>query len=57
MASDPRSIDAGSLNRKIQIQAETPGEQDASGQPLASSWTTVRECWANIDIQASRADL
>lgn len=48
------SIDVGKLSRKIQIQQETPGEQDALGQPLPSSWRTVRTCWADIDIQNSQ---
>lgn len=48
------SIDLGKLNRKIQIQQESPGEQDALGQPLPSSWHTVRMCWADIDIQNSQ---
>lgn len=41
------------LNRKVTIQAETPGSVDAFGQPLPSSWETVRTAWANIDIQGS----
>ena len=48
------SLDLGKLNRKVQIQQETPGVQDAFGQPLPSSWQTVRTCWADIDIQASQ---
>ena len=48
------SLDLGKLNRKVQIQQETPGEQDAFGQPLPSSWKTLRTCWADIDIQASQ---
>ena len=47
------SIPTGQLNRKIQIQAEQAGQVDAAGQPLPSSWATVRTCWANIDIQNS----
>jgi SPP1 family predicted phage head-tail adaptor len=48
------SLDLGKLNRKVQIQQETPSVQDAFGQPLPSSWQTVRTCWADIDIQASQ---
>jgi SPP1 family predicted phage head-tail adaptor len=48
------SFPLSKLNRKIAIQAETPGSVDAFGQPLPSSWTTVRTCWANIDIQNSQ---
>jgi SPP1 family predicted phage head-tail adaptor len=48
------SLDLGKLNRKVQIQQETSGVQDAFGQPLPSSWQTVRTCWADIDIQASQ---
>ncbi len=47
------SFPTGKLNRKVVIQAETPGEKDAFGQPLASSWNAVRTCWANVDIQNS----
>jgi head-tail adaptor len=54
MPTDPYSIDPGKLNRKVQIQQETPGEQDGFGQPLPSSWQTVRTAWADIDIQASQ---
>ncbi len=41
MAYDPLLLPAGSLRHAIQIQAEAPGEQDAAGQPLDSSWTTI----------------
>jgi head-tail adaptor len=47
-------MDTGSLNRRIQIQAQTPGEQDAFGQPTAASWATVYTCWASISVQASQ---
>ena len=47
-------MDAGKLNRRIQIQAQTPGEQDAFGQPTAASWATIYTCWANIAIQTSQ---
>jgi SPP1 family predicted phage head-tail adaptor len=42
----PSSISAGSLNRRITIQAESP-TQDESGQPL-NSWTDVLHTWASI---------
>lgn len=47
------SFSLSKLNRKIDIQAEQTGSVDAFGQPLPSSWTTVRTAWANIDIQGS----
>lgn len=48
------SFPLAKLNRKVSIQAETPGSVDAFGQPLPSSWETVRTCWAEIDIQNSQ---
>jgi SPP1 family predicted phage head-tail adaptor len=44
-------IEAGKLNRRIQIQAQST-EQDAAGQPLG--WTTVYSCWAAIDVVNSQ---
>lgn len=45
----------GALNKRIQIQQEskTTGV-DAFRQPTASSWTTICETWASIDIQNSQ---
>ena len=48
----PKSIAAGELNRRIQIQQQT-NTQDAFGAP-AQTWTTVYTCWANIDVQRSQ---
>jgi SPP1 family predicted phage head-tail adaptor len=47
-------MDTGSLNRRIQIQSQTPGELDAFQQPTAASWNTVYTCWASIDVQQSQ---
>ncbi len=44
-------MQAGKLNRRIQIQTQTAA-QDAFGQPL-KAWSTAYECWAAIDIQKS----
>lgn len=54
MAFDSLELDSGKLNRKVQIQQETAGKQDAFGQPLPGCWQTVRTCWADIDIQGSQ---
>jgi head-tail adaptor len=48
-------ISAGDLNRRISIQQQSSGaEVDAFRQPTAASWTTIYQCWANIDIQGSQ---
>jgi SPP1 family predicted phage head-tail adaptor len=47
-------MDTGSLNRRIQIQSQTPGDLDAFQQPTAASWSTVYTCWASIDVQQSQ---
>jgi SPP1 family predicted phage head-tail adaptor len=47
-------MQAGKLNRRIQIQAEGTSELDAFQQPLPAAWTTVYSCWASIDIQGSQ---
>jgi SPP1 family predicted phage head-tail adaptor len=43
------TLTAGSMNRRIQIQAQTT-TQDEVGQP-EQVWNTIYECWANIDVQ------
>ena len=45
-------MDIGKLNRRIQIQSQTPS-QDAAGQEL-QSWSTIYTCWAEITIQKSQ---
>jgi SPP1 family predicted phage head-tail adaptor len=45
-------VDAGKLNRRIQIQTQTT-TQDGFGQPL-EAWATVYTCWASIDVQNSQ---
>ncbi|MGF7180390.1 phage head closure protein [Tunturiibacter psychrotolerans] len=45
-------MNAGKLNRRIQIQTQTT-TQDALGQQL-QTWSTAYSCWASIDIQASQ---
>ena len=48
-------MQAGKLNRRIQIQAQSAGaEVDAFRQPTAAAWTTVYQCWADISIQGSQ---
>ena len=45
-------MNAGTLNRRIQIQSQTTS-QDAVGQEL-QTWSTIYECWASIDVQQSQ---
>ncbi len=45
-------MNAGKLNRRIQIQTQTT-TQDAFGQPV-QEWTTAYTCWASIDVQGSQ---
>ena len=47
-------MQAGKLNRRVQIQSQGTSELDAFQQPLPADWNTVYECWASIDIQASQ---
>jgi head-tail adaptor len=51
MARDPLVIDPGTLRHSIAIQSEST-TPDAAGQPI-STWTTVRTCMADIDVQKS----
>ncbi len=44
-------MNAGKLNRRIQIQTQST-ERDAAGGPI-QSWNTTYSCWASIDIQNS----
>lgn len=44
-------MNAGKLNRRIQIQSQST-TQDDFGQPL-QTWVTVYRAWAAIDIQNS----
>jgi SPP1 family predicted phage head-tail adaptor len=44
---------AGSLNRRIVIEAETQMPFAVEGQP-ASVWAQVRECWAAISTSSSK---
>ena len=45
-------MNAGQLNRKINIQANTTS-QDAFGGQI-QNWSTLYSCWANIDVQGSQ---
>jgi|GEM_PF-5449108 len=45
-------MNAGKLNRRIQIQSQTTA-QDSFGQPV-QSWSTAYSCRASIDIQQSQ---
>jgi SPP1 family predicted phage head-tail adaptor len=45
-------IPAGKLNRRISIQSQSTS-QDSFGQPL-TTWGTVLQTWASIDIQGSQ---
>jgi SPP1 family predicted phage head-tail adaptor len=45
-------MQAGKLNRRIQVQSQTTA-QDDFGQEQ-QTWTTQYTCWASIDIQASQ---
>lgn len=45
-------MQAGKLNRRVQLQQQTTGQDDA-GQ-LQTTWNTVYTCWSKIDIQASQ---
>lgn len=45
-------MQAGRLNRRIQIQSQTT-TQDEFGQPR-QEWSTAYSCWASIDVQASQ---
>jgi head-tail adaptor len=47
-------MQAGQLNRRIQIQSQSSTELDAFHQPLPCKWDTVYECWASIDVQGSQ---
>lgn len=47
-----REMDAGQLNRRIQIQQQS-SVQDECGAPLAT-WKTIYTCWANVDVQRSQ---
>lgn len=44
-------MEAGKLNRRVQILARTTTRDDAGGQ--SDTWTAVAERWASIDIQYS----
>ena len=45
-------MNAGKLNRRVQIQQQT-STQDDFGQPL-TQWTTVYTAWASVDVQNSQ---
>lgn len=45
-------MQSGQMNRRVKFLQETTA-QDFLGQPL-STWSTVYECWASIDIQATQ---
>lgn len=53
MTQRTQVVDAGGLNRRIPIQQQQPGVQDALGQP-SQIWTTIYCCWASIDVQHSQ---
>jgi len=48
----PQLIDAGSLNRRVQIQSQISGQ--ASDGSILQTWTTVYTGWANVDVQRSQ---
>ena len=41
-------MNAGKLNRRVQIQSQTT-TQDAAGQEL-QVWSQIYTCWASIDV-------
>src|SRR5882757_1001077 len=46
-------MEAGKLNRRIQIQSQTTSVDPRSGQPLPT-WSTLYTCWASIGVQGSQ---
>jgi SPP1 family predicted phage head-tail adaptor len=46
------NLAAGTLNRRIAIQAQST-DQDEAGQPF-QTWSTIYSCWASIDVQQAQ---
>jgi SPP1 family predicted phage head-tail adaptor len=45
-------MQAGKLNRRIQIQTQSATKDAAGG--VIQDWSLLYECWASIDIQGSQ---
>jgi head-tail adaptor len=47
-------VDVGALNRRIQIQQQTPGVRDSLGAPSPAAFTTAYTAWASIDVMTAQ---